>query len=65
MTKNDFKVNSKVSWLLGLSGGILADGLLRILTGEEGNLLVHTMVFGFFAGLVYLGSRLVLRLLTH
>ena len=29
----------------GLIGGTLADGLLRLLTGDEGNLLVHSAVF--------------------
>ena len=65
MTKNYLKVKSKVSWLHSLSGGILANGLLRTLTSEEGNLLVHTVVFGFFAGLVFMGSRLALRLLKY
>ncbi|MCQ4116463.1 hypothetical protein NOU10_03540 [Ligilactobacillus sp. MP3] len=55
-------LKNKLSWIIGFSGGILADGLLRILTGEEGNLLVHSVIFGFFARLFFTGSKLFLRL---
>lgn len=34
-------------WILGLSllAGLLLDGMLRVFSGSEGNLLVHAVVF--------------------
>ena len=44
---------------VGLATGVIADAGLRIISGDEGNLLVHMVVFlasGFFAyGIVYAG----------
>lgn len=35
----------KVSLVIGLAVGVLADGYLRLISGDEGNFLIHTMVF--------------------
>lgn len=35
----------KVSLIVGTAAGALADGYLRLTSGDEGNLLVHTVVF--------------------
>jgi len=47
----------KVSLIIGLIVGVLVDGYLRLISGDEGNLLVHTMVFLggtlIAAGIVY------------
>ena len=47
----------KVSIIIGLVAGILADSYLRLLSGKEGNLLVHTMVF--------LGGTLIAAGIVH
>ncbi len=39
------KRRKKISLILGLILGALADIRLRMLSGDEGNLLVHTAVF--------------------
>lgn len=41
----------KISLGVGLVAGVFVDGYLRLISGDEGNLLVHTMVF--------LGSTLI------
>lgn len=41
----------KASLGIGLVAGAFADGYLRLISGDEGNLLVHTVVF--------LGSALI------
>lgn len=41
----------KISLGVGLAAGVFVDGYLRLISGDEGNLLVHTMVF--------LGSALI------
>lgn len=35
----------KTYFWAGLIAGLLADGYLRLVSGDEGNLLVHTAVF--------------------
>lgn len=55
----------KISLIVGLIIGALADGILRLSSGDEGNLLVHSVVFlaGAFAGalVAYLIQILVKR----
>lgn len=47
----------KISFGVGLVAGVFADGYLRLISGDEGNLLVHTMVFFgstlIVAGVIY------------
>ncbi len=65
MSKNQWR---KVSLGIGPVVGILADGYLRLISGDEGNLLVHTMVFLGSAlivdGVVY-GSFLLWDMFFH
>lgn len=35
----------KASLIIGLAAGAFADGYLRLISGDEGNLLIHSMVF--------------------
>lgn len=59
----------KVSLIIGLVMGVLVDGYLRLISGDEGNFLVHTMVFlggtlitaGIVYGLFYLWSIISLK----
>lgn len=50
----------KVSFIIGFVVGVFADLFLRMFTGEEGNLLIHSVVFvifftlGFFISYVFL-----------
>ena len=39
------KQNRKVCFYLGLIIGVVVDGILRLVSGDEGNLLVHAAVF--------------------
>lgn len=39
------KQRRKVSLIIGLLMGALLDGYLRLISGNDGNLLVHTVVF--------------------
>lgn len=39
------KQRRKVSLIIGLVMGALIDGYLRLTSGNDGNLLVHTVVF--------------------
>lgn len=45
------KQQKKFSLGIGLIAGLITDGYLRLISGEEGNLLVHMIVF--------LGSALI------
>lgn len=45
------KWQRKSSLIIGLTAGAIADGYLRLVSGDEGNLLIHTVVF--------LGSALI------
>ena len=51
------KRQKRISLLIGLAAGVLIDGYLRLNSGDEGNLLIHSLVFlGSFlivAGAVY------------
>lgn len=63
------KQRRKVSLIIGLVVGIFVDGYLRLISGDEGNLLVHTMVFlggaliaaGVVYGLFYLWEVIFLK----
>ena len=65
----DRKQWKKVSLIIGLVIGVLVDGYLRFISGDEGNFLVHTMVFlgsalitaGIVYGLFYLWSIISLK----
>lgn len=52
---------NKMNIILSIIIGALVDGLLRLSSGEEGNLLVHSTVFligaGFTLGVLYLSGR--------
>lgn len=50
----DKKRQRKIGIYAGLVGGVLIDGYLRLISGDEGNLLVHTVVFLGSAALVML-----------
>lgn len=39
------KQNRRVCFYLGLIIGVVVDGILRLVSGDEGNLLVHAAVF--------------------
>jgi hypothetical protein len=39
------KQNRRVCFYLGLIIGVVVDGILRLVCGDEGNLLVHAAVF--------------------
>ena len=39
------KQNRRVCFYLGLIIGVVVDGSLRLVSGDEGNLLVHAAVF--------------------
>lgn len=57
MSKGNKKKNRKFSLCIGIAAGAAADAYLRLTSGDEGNLLVHTAVFlvsaAAAAGLVY------------
>ena len=63
------KKRRKVSLIIGLVAGALVDGYLRLISGDEGNLLVRTMVFlggtliaaGVGYGLFYLWDVIFLK----
>ena len=63
------KQRRKVSLIIGLVVGVLVDGFLRLISGDEGNLLVHTIVFlggtliaaGIVYGLFYLWDVIFLK----
>lgn len=44
----------KICLIVGLIIGALADGILRLLSGDKGNLLVHSVVFLAGAFVAYL-----------
>jgi high-affinity Fe2+/Pb2+ permease len=52
---------NKRNILLSIIIGALVDGLLRLSSGDEGNLLLHSTVFlisaGFTLGVLYLFGR--------
>jgi hypothetical protein len=52
---------NKMNILLSIIIGALVDGLLRLSSGDEGNLLLHSIVFlisaGFTLGVLYLSGR--------
>lgn len=52
---------NKMNIILSIIIGALVDGLLRLSSGDEGNLLVHSTVFlssaGFTLGVLYLSGR--------
>lgn len=65
MSKENKKKNKKHSLCIGIAAGAAADAYLRLISGDEGNLLVHTAVFlvsAAAAGLVYGGFSLWKRL---
>ena len=39
------KQNRRVCFYLGLIIGVVVDGILRLVSGDEGNLLIHAAVF--------------------
>ena len=41
----DMKQHRRVFLYLGLIIGVVLDGILRLVSGDEGNLLVHAAVF--------------------
>ena len=45
--------NQRNRLYISLAVGACADGYLRIISGDEGNLLVHSMVFLISAGVAY------------
>lgn len=48
--------------VLALVGGGCLDGWLRFRTGEEGNLLVHMVVFLLGAAVCWAGAELLARI---
>lgn len=44
-SKAGSKLKKKVILVVGVIAGILADGYLRLVSGDNGNLLVHGMMF--------------------
>ncbi|MDD7200945.1 MAG: hypothetical protein SPF89_02930 [Sphaerochaetaceae bacterium] len=59
MTKRNQQKQRKISLCTGLAAGTVADTYLRMTSGDEGNLLVHTAVFlvsaAIVTGIVYGG----------
>ena len=45
--------NQRIRLYISLAVGACADGYLRINSGDEGNLLVHSFVFLISAGVAY------------
>ena len=45
--------DQRIRLTISLAVGICADGYLRIISGDEGNLLVHSAVFLISAGAAY------------
>lgn len=45
MSKENKKKNRKLSLCIGVAAGAAADAYLRLISGDAGNLLVHTAVF--------------------
>lgn len=57
----DKKRRRKICLYAGLAAGVLVDGLLRLTSGDEGNLLVHTAVFLVSAALAMLLVMLMVK----
>lgn len=66
MSKENKKKKKKLSLCIGIAAGAAADAYLRLISGDEGNLLVHTAVFlvsaAAAAGIAYGGFSLWKRL---
>lgn len=66
MSKENKKKKKKLSLCIGIAAGAAVDAYLRLISGDEGNLLVHTAVFLVSAvaaaGIVYGGFSLWKRL---
>ncbi|MDD5850954.1 MAG: hypothetical protein PUC87_02235 [Galactobacillus timonensis] len=59
----DKQTQKRYSLLTGLVAGACTDGYLRAVSGDEGNLLVHSVVFLVAAAVVYAIASLIIR--TH
>ena len=59
----DKQTQKRYSLLAVLVAGAAADGYLRAVSGNEGNLLVHSVVFLVAAVVVYAIASLIIR--TH
>lgn len=55
----------KISIIVGLIIGAAADGLLRFFSGDEGNLLVHSVVFLSAAFIGALAAYMILVLIKR